>query len=132
VSAASRIGKQCSKPDANIITSSGVVKKRLRTNAGAFVAVNIGEQRLITDGGVLVANCIVEQCLDTHAHVPHSAGDVKERIVAHCCVLPTTDAGRVWTPCFERRRERKGAERDCQDKKAAAQMRAAHGSYYCF
>src|SRR5262249_55807653 len=112
ISVAACICKECSKPDTHVFVSCGVVKERLRANACALIAVNVLEQRLITDCGVLVANRVVEQRLDTNTHVPHSSGDIKEGILAHRSVLPSADTGRVWTPCFERRRERKPAERN--------------------
>jgi len=104
----------------------------LRANGGALIAVNVIEQRLITDAGVLVANRVVEQRLDTNTHVPHSSGDVKEGILTYCRVLPEANTRRVWAPCFERWRERKPAEPDCENKKAAAGIQAVGESYYGF
>ena len=51
-----------------------------------MVAAQITEERLIADSSVLVASSVERKCLETDAHIPDSAGDVKERIVAHCRV----------------------------------------------
>src|SRR5262249_45593328 len=107
------IAEEGVKPNSYVLVTRGIVKQRLRTDGRGLIPANIAEKRFVTNPGVLVAIRIVKECLDSDTHVPDSGSDVCERIFAHSRVLPTANAGRVWTPRFERRRECKAAERNC-------------------
>jgi hypothetical protein len=96
------------------------------------VAANVIEQRLEAHSCVLIPVGGVEERSETDAHIPDSSGDVKECILAHRGVLVKADPGRIWATCFQRRRKRKPAERNCHCKKAATQWRAVNGSYQSF
>src|SRR5262249_36589314 len=122
------IGEECAKSGSYVVAATYVIKQRLRAEGCTLIAVYVVEQRSIASRGVLVTCGVVKQCLETETHVLDSNSDVIESILADRSALPISDDGRIWTPCFERWRERKPAECDCCNKKAATHVRAADGS----
>jgi hypothetical protein len=132
VSAASRIGSECAKPDPHVVGADGIGKKRLRTDSRALTAVNVVEQSLAADCSVLVPIGIVSECLETNTRVPDASGETCEHTISHRRVLISAASWRVGANLPLCQRKRKTEDCDWQNKKAAARMRAADGSYYVF
>ena len=101
---------ECLRPNCHVEVASCVAGKRPRTNGHVILTGSIGSKRIFTHGGIV-----------------DPGGERVQRVISHCCV--STCATRAWALCFERRRKRKPAERNCQCKKTATQWRAVDGSY---
>src|SRR4030095_9814187 len=100
-------------PNGHVLKASGVVLKRPRTNHHVITATGIVSKRTGTDGGIV-----------------DPSGDRVQRARSQCCI--STCATSAWALCFERRRKRKPAKRNCQCKITATQWRVVNGTYQIF
>ena len=104
------------RPNGHVKVASGVVGKRRRTNRHVILTGSIVSKRIETHGGIVD---------------PAAGGiDAAQHVNSQSCV--STCATPAWALCFERRRKRKAAERNCHCKKTATQGRAVDGSYQSF
>src|SRR4029077_10776471 len=125
------------------VSAAGVQKERSKTNAHVEVAVDVAGERFRPNGHVLLASGVSAKRRTTNRHVKTTGSNGSKRTVTHggvvepgvgrvqrvisqCGGITGTIAGAL---CFERRRQRKPAERNCQGKKTATQRRAVVGSY---